>query len=173
MRGRNLTVERVGATLGARGWTLATAESCTAGLLAGALTQVAGASEWFRGGVVVYSDDLKVSLADVDRTTIAEHGAVSREVAVELACGVRVTCKADVGVGITGIAGPLGGTVEKPVGTVHIAVTGPNDTIDLRLHLEGDREMVRQETVLYAMREILRFCGVTGAVASSSEEEHR
>jgi len=157
MQGHDLTVVKIGAELKAHGMTLATAESCTAGMLAAALTQVAGASEWYRGGVVVYADDLKLSLVDVDRRTLAEFGAVSGEVALELAAGVRKTCNADFGIGITGIAGPAGGTREKPVGTVFLAIAGSGDSRQVRLMIEGDRATVRRESVLGALREILQL----------------
>jgi nicotinamide-nucleotide amidase len=132
---------RGGASAPAR--TLATAESCTGGLLAARLTDLPGASDYFKGGVVVYSNDAKVAQAGVPAELIERHGAVSAEVARALAEGARERLGADVGVGITGIAGPGGGSEEKPVGTVHIALATPTGTKDRLVHLPGDREMIR------------------------------
>jgi PncC family amidohydrolase len=162
-----LPVERIGAALKARGMTLATAESCTAGMLSAALTTVAGASQWYRGGVVVYSDDLKISLVDVDRRTLEEYGAVSSEVALELATGVRKACGADIGVGITGIAGPGGGTRAKPAGTVFLAIVGPGETHDVCLNLEGDRAEVRRKSVSSALTRILKLISESQGEESS------
>jgi len=133
----------VGYYLQMRSQTLAVAESCTGGLLAQRITSVAGSSRYFLGGAVVYSNDLKVKLADVPPLLIKEHGAVSREVAVALADGIRKRTSADIGVGITGIAGPGGGTPEKPVGLVFIAVSdGKRHDIKERTFF-GDRERIR------------------------------
>jgi nicotinamide-nucleotide amidase len=141
----------VGRLLQARGRTLATAESCTAGLLSGELTRVPGSSAWFPGGVVVYSNESKVVLAGVDRGTLEAHGAVSAEVARELADGARRACGSDVGVAVTGIAGPGGGTEEKPVGTVHVAVSDADGWTGRRLRLTGDRDLVRRRSVTAAL----------------------
>lgn len=146
----------VGAMLLRSGKTLATAESCTAGLLASAVTRVAGSSAWFRGGLVVYSDDLKRRLAGVGEETLARHGAVSAEVARELAAGARRVCEADFGIGITGIAGPGGGTAEKPVGLVHLAVADAAGVHDWRTLQFGDRELVRARTVTAALDRLRR-----------------
>jgi nicotinamide-nucleotide amidase len=134
--------------------TVATAESCTGGLLGAALTSVPGASAWYRGGLVVYSDDLKVQLAGVRTDTLATCGAVSLEVACELARGVRQRCNADLGVGITGIAGPGGGTTDKPVGTVCVAIASASEMLDWSIRLPGDREEVRQATVRFVLERI-------------------
>ena len=101
---------------------LAVAESCTGGMIAERITSVAGSSRSFLGGAVVYSNDLKTLFADIPPLMIEAHGAVSKEVAVALAENIREICKADIGVGVTGIAGPGGGTEEKPVGLVYVAV---------------------------------------------------
>jgi nicotinamide-nucleotide amidase len=129
--------------LGMRGSTLATAESCTGGLVAQRLTSVPGSSRSFLGGVVVYSDELKTSFAGVPAALIAEHGAVSREVAKSLAEGIRVRTGATYGVSITGIAGPGGGTAEKPVGLVYVAVADEKETDVVEKNLLGDRERIR------------------------------
>jgi len=138
------------------GLTLGTAESCTGGMMAGAVTDVPGSSAWFRGGVVAYSDELKVELAGVSRATLAEHGAVSAAVAVELAHGARVRCGAAVGVGITGVAGPAGGTPAKPVGLVHVAVDREGSLSERELRLGGDREAIRRRTVTSALDVVRR-----------------
>jgi nicotinamide-nucleotide amidase len=116
----------VGALLRARGATVAVAESCTGGLLSSRITDVAGSSAYFLGGGVCYTAALKTSIAGVAPALIREHGEVSEPVAVALARGIRERCGATYGIGVTGIAGPSGGTPEKPVGTVHIAVAGPS-----------------------------------------------
>jgi competence/damage-inducible protein CinA-like protein len=134
-----------------RGLTVATGESCTGGLLAGRLTARAGSSEWVLGGVVAYSNSAKQHLLDVPAAMLEEHGAVSPEVAVALADGARARFGADVGVGITGVAGPGGGTAEKPVGTVHICVAGPDGRQARALRLPGSRGSVRDRSVTMAM----------------------
>ncbi len=146
----------LGELLSERGLLCATAESCTAGLLAAALTGEPGSSRWFRGGLVVYEDDLKVRLAGVRSETLATHGAVSEAVALELAEGVRARLGADLGVGITGIAGPGGGTPDKPVGRVHLAIRLKDSAQHWKLDLSGDRNMVRRRTVAVALDRIRR-----------------
>ena len=144
--------EQVARLLLGRGWTIATAESCTGGLLAGRLTERAGSSAYVLGGLVVYADAAKVALAGVDPALIAAHGAVSTEVAEALADGARSALGADVGVGITGVAGPGGGTEEKPVGTVCFSVaTGAGDRLTRRAHLPGGRADVRDRSTTVAL----------------------
>ena len=123
---------------------LAVAESCTGGLIAERITSVAGSSRCFLGGAVVYSNDLKTLFADVPPLMIEAHGAVSKEVAVALAENIREICKADIGVGVTGIAGPGGGTEEKPVGLVFIAVSNGTKHDVVQRRFFGDRERVRR-----------------------------
>jgi len=138
--------------------TIATAESCTAGLLAGRLTERAGSSEWVLGGLVVYSNAAKRDLAGVPDELLERVGAVSAEVAAALAEGARSRLGADVGVGITGIAGPGGGTAEKPVGLVHLCVAGPSGQLPRTIVLPGSRTDVRTRSVTLAMhmlRELL------------------
>jgi nicotinamide-nucleotide amidase len=137
--------------------TIATAESCTGGLLAGRLTDLAGSSAYVLGGLVVYSNEAKTALAGVDPALIAAHGAVSVEVAEALADGARAALEADVGVGITGIAGPGGGTEDKPVGTVCFSVsTGDGARLTRRLHLPGGRFDVRDRSTTVALHMIRR-----------------
>jgi nicotinamide-nucleotide amidase len=123
--------------------TIAAAESCTGGLLAERLTRIPGSSNYFLGGVVCYSNEMKTAWTDVPPELIAAKGAVSSEVAVALAEGVRRRVGSTFGVGITGIAGPGGGSEEKPVGTVHIALAGPNGVKEKLVNLPGDREAIR------------------------------
>jgi nicotinamide-nucleotide amidase len=123
--------------------TLATAESCTGGLLAQRITSISGSSRSFLGGAIVYSNELKIDFAGVPPDLIQRHGAVSAEVAEALAQGIRRRVGATMGVGITGIAGPLGGTEEKPVGLVYIAVSYGNKTESLECHFRGDRDRIR------------------------------
>jgi PncC family amidohydrolase len=116
---------RLGRALSEREWTLAVAESCTGGLLGHRITQVAGSSGYFLGGVISYSNQAKHDLLGVEQTTLDAFGAVSRETALEMARGTRTALHADVGVSITGIAGPDGGTPDKPVGLTWIGVATP------------------------------------------------
>jgi nicotinamide-nucleotide amidase len=126
-----------------RGATLSVAESCTGGLLAQRLTSISGSSRSFLGGAVVYSNELKTEFAGVPEELIEEKGAVSREVAIALAEGIRRRCHSTYGVGVTGIAGPGGGTEEKPVGLVYIAISDGVQTEVVEKNFAGDRERVR------------------------------
>jgi nicotinamide-nucleotide amidase len=123
--------------------TIAAAESCTGGLVAERLTRIPGSSHYFLGGAVCYSNEMKTAWADVPAELMAAKGAVSAEVAVALAQGIRKRVRSTLGLGITGIAGPGGGSEEKPVGTVHVALATPNGTRDRLVHLPGDREGIR------------------------------
>lgn len=136
----------VGDLLRASHTTLTTAESCTGGLVAQRITAVAGSSDYFLGAAVTYSNELKTQMIGVPTEMIAANGAVSEPVARAMAEGVRRTLGSDWGIGITGIAGPGGGSEEKPVGTVHVAVAGPRDgQVEHRhLRLPGDRERIRR-----------------------------
>ncbi len=139
---------------------IATAESCTGGLLAARLTELAGASDYFLGGVVVYANDAKVALAGVARELIEEHGAVSAEVAQALADGARAALGADVGVGITGVAGPGGGSEQKPVGLVWLSVTlADAEPLTRSLNLPGSRADVRDRATTVAMHLLRRALG--------------
>jgi nicotinamide-nucleotide amidase len=137
--------------LGLRQATLAVAESCTGGMLAERITSVPGSSRSFLGGAVVYSDELKTAFADVPPELIAQHGAVSAEVAKALATGIRLRTGATLGVGVTGIAGPTGGTESKPIGLVHIAVSDAEKTESTERTFRGDRTRIRQWTTQQAL----------------------
>lgn len=127
-----------------RNATLAIAESCTGGLLAERITSISGSSRYFLGGAIVYSNQLKTELAGVPADMINRHGAVSREVAAALAEGIRYRCEATMGVGITGVAGPTGGTTEKPVGLVYHAVASDTGTEVVERKYPGDRKRIRR-----------------------------
>lgn len=148
--------EVVGRELSRRGQTLATAESCTAGMIASAVTDVPGSSGWFKGGLVVYDDNLKILLAGVSPGTLEMHGAVSRPVAIELAAGARERCRSDVGLAVTGIAGPSGGMPHKPVGLVHFAISDGDGTYHWSVRFSGDRRLIRERTVAYALDRLRR-----------------
>ncbi len=140
------------------GLTLATAESCTGGLIGSRLTQVPGASEAFRGGVVAYDNDVKQVALSVPGSLLSEHGAVSAEAAQAMATGVRTALAADIGIAVTGVAGPGGGTPEKPVGLVHLHVLTPSHDRGQRLEIPGDRDAVRSRAaaaVLHLLRRTL------------------
>lgn len=134
----------VGRMLVERGATVATAESCTGGLLASRITDVAGSSAYFMGGAVAYTAKVKHDVAGVDAALIAKHGEVSQEVAIALARGIRERFGTTVGVGITGIAGPGGGSEEKPVGTVHIAVAGAEGQEHRKLFWPVERKLFKR-----------------------------
>jgi nicotinamide-nucleotide amidase len=144
-------VEVVATALRERGWRLATAESCTGGLLAQRVTAFAGSSDYFLGGLVAYSNEAKTALADVPAGVIEAHGAVSAEVAEALASGARERLGAEAGIGITGVAGPTGGTPEKPVGTVYVAARTPEADGARLLRLVGDRAAIRERAVQAAL----------------------
>lgn len=139
-----------------RGMTLAAAESCTGGMLAERITSLSGSSRYFLGGAVVYSNALKTQFANVPKSLIDQHGAVSREVAAAMAEGIRKRCLASYGVGITGVAGPTGGTEQKPVGLVYIALAGEEGTQIVERNFPGDRQRVRQFSTQQALEMVRR-----------------
>jgi nicotinamide-nucleotide amidase len=151
------TAELVLRLLRERGLTLATAESCTGGLVGGRLTDVPGSSDVYVGGVVAYSNDVKERGLGVPHETLEEHGAVSPETALAMARGAREVLAADVAVSVTGIAGPDGGTDEKPVGLVHLAAVGPSGERSARLDFPGDRETIRMRAVTSALHLVRRL----------------
>jgi nicotinamide-nucleotide amidase len=143
-------------TLLDRGETLAVAESCTGGLLGATLTEGSGSSRWFRGGMIVYSNDLKIRLAGVAPGLLRRWGAVSAPVAAALAAGVRCRTKSNWGVGITGIAGPTGGLPGKPVGLVFIGVTSRRGGRVHRRIFRGNRGQIRRQACQAALELLLR-----------------
>ena len=163
----------------ARRLTLATAESCTGGLVGARLTGVAGASDVYVGGVVAYADEAKSALLGVPAETLDRHGAVSAETAAAMARGARKRLGADVAVSVTGVAGPGGGSEEKPVGLVHVHAAGPEGEEAAELRFPGDRETIRRRaavTALHLVRRLLtaRETGTdTDAVAALAQSRHR
>ena len=147
--------ERLAATLSDQGLTLATAESCTGGGLSRLLTEIPGASAFFIGGIIAYHNDVKMQLLNVPPETLTHHGAVSSQTAVTMAEAVRSRFKADLGVSITGIAGPSGGSAEKPVGLVYISVADTHRTNVKEYRFPGDRSQVREGAIAAALRLIL------------------
>jgi len=135
--------------------TVAAAESCTGGLVGHAITEVPGSSGHFRGSIVAYADGVKTALLDVPASTIAAHGAVSAQVAVAMATGVRQRAGVDLGVAVTGIAGPDGGTAEKPVGLTYVAIAGPAGTEVRRFTWSGDRSANKRAAATAALELLL------------------
>ena len=141
-----------------KGITLATAESCSGGLIAHRITNVPGSSAVFSGGIVAYANEVKMKWLGVPQNALSTYGAVSEPVALSMAEGARNGLNTDYGVAVTGIAGPDGGTKEKPVGTVYIAVAEPSGTHATRCHFSGDRAAIKAQTsemALTLLREAL------------------
>jgi nicotinamide-nucleotide amidase len=146
---------RLAALLQDKGWMLATAESCTGGMIAAACTDLSGSSNWFERGFVTYSDAAKVELLGVDPAAIATHGAVSEAVARAMAIGAVRRSRAQVSVAVTGVAGPTGGSIEKPVGTVWFGYMVDGLLSSETQRFDGDRAGVRQATVDHALAGLL------------------
>ena len=146
----------LGTALKSRGWTLALAESCTGGWVAQCITAIAGSSAWFDRGFVTYSNAAKIEILGVTENTLDQHGAVSEQTAREMALGALKHSHASITAAITGIAGPDGGTQEKPVGTVCFAWATANGYIKtVTRHLSGDREEVRRVSVKTALQGLI------------------
>lgn len=153
--------EEVGRSARAAGWRIVTAESCTAGWIAKALTDVPGSSHWIDSGYVTYSNTAKVRAVGVSARTLAEQGAVSEATVREMAQGALRAAGVEMAIAVSGIAGPDGGTAEKPVGTVWFAIStvadgGPAAVCELR-HFAGNRDQIRRQTVEHALRLALRL----------------
>jgi nicotinamide-nucleotide amidase len=151
------TAELVLSLLRRRGLTLVTAESCTGGLVAARLTDVPGSSDVFLGAIVAYADEMKAAQLGVPDDVLAEHGAVSAETAAAMARGARERLGADIAVSVTGVAGPGGGTEEKPVGLVYLHASGPMGERDLRFEFPGDRETIRTRSAVAALHLVRRL----------------
>jgi len=147
----------LGRALEKRRWLLAVAESCTGGWIAKAVTDVAGSSQWFDGGIVAYSNAAKIALLGVPGDVLAAHGAVSEEAACAMAEGARTRLAADFAVAVSGIAGPDGGSADKPVGTVHFAWAAPGGVTAARRIFAGGRETVRRLTVALALERLVEL----------------
>jgi nicotinamide-nucleotide amidase len=147
---------RLGERLAARKQMLATAESCTGGWVAQAITAIAGSSDWFERGFVTYSNEAKQEMLGVRADTLQRHGAVSEQTAREMAQGALARSKASVSVAVTGIAGPGGGSAEKPVGMVCFAWASRQSARTETLHFSGDRAAVRRQSVIHALEGVLK-----------------
>ena len=156
--------DKVGTQLLANGQMLATAESCTGGWVAQALTAIAGSSGWFDRGFVTYSNDAKQEMLGVPAETLASHGAVSEATAAAMALGALQHSRADWALSTTGIAGPSGGSPEKPVGMVCFGWAGPDGRIDVDTrHFSGSREQIRSQSVSHALEGLLMRTGTLNA----------
>jgi PncC family amidohydrolase len=147
----------VGELLRRRGLRLAVAESCTGGLIGHRLTNVAGSSTYYMGSVTAYAYEAKVRLLGVRWETLERYGAVSKETVIEMACGVRRALAADIGLSVSGIAGPGGGTPEKPVGTTWIGLGAPGVEEAWRYNWAGDRLRVKEQTAEQALRLLVEY----------------
>jgi len=157
MRDINELAAQVGSVLKSQGLVLATAESCTGGGVAQAITEIAGSSEWFECGFITYSNASKADMLDVPEALIVRYGAVSDEVAQAMAEGALANSNATITLATTGIAGPGGAVPGKPVGTICFAWAMAHRTFSERLVFQGDRHAVRQQTVAHSLAGLLRF----------------
>ena len=151
--------EQLAARLLAKGWMLSTAESCTGGLIASACTDLAGSSAWFDCGFITYSYNAKTAMLGVAAELLVQQGAVSEPVACAMALGALTRSRSRVAVAVTGVAGPAGGTADKPVGTVWFCWNVDGQITTERMHFDGDRGAVRSQTVEHALRKLLVLLG--------------
>jgi PncC family amidohydrolase len=147
----------VGELLSKRGMRLAAAESCTGGLIGHMLTNVAGASAYYMGSVIAYANEAKIRLLGVSQVTLEKYGAVSSETVIEMARGVRNTLGADIGISVSGIAGPGGGTADKPVGTVWIGLSSPQQEYSRHYLWSGDRLAVKEQSAQAALSMLVEY----------------
>ena len=156
-----LKIEKYATELGTyltqNNWFLVTAESCTGGWIAQAMTAIAGSSAWFERGFVTYSNTAKQEMLGVRAETLAKYGAVSEQVVLEMVNGAIQHSQSQVGIATSGIAGPTGGTVAKPVGTVWIAYALPDNTYAQLHHFHGDRQSIREQTVVTALQQFSSY----------------
>jgi nicotinamide-nucleotide amidase len=145
------------------GWTLATAESCTGGMIAAACTDLAGSSTWFERGFVTYSNEAKAEMLGVDAALIAQYGAVSAQVAHAMVLGALTHSHAQVALAVTGVAGPSGGSPDKPVGTVWFGWALPGLVLTEKCHFDGDRAAVRAATARHAVSKLWGLLAHNGA----------
>ncbi len=150
---------QVGTLLAKKNILLATAESCSGGGIAHAITEISGSSAWFECGFITYSNSSKSELLDIPPALIAQHGSVSEEIAAAMAEGALANCEAHVSLSTTGIAGPLGAVPGKPVGTICFAWSMNGRTVTERKLFTGDRQSVREQTVLHALKGLIVFLG--------------
>jgi nicotinamide-nucleotide amidase len=147
----------VGRMLSEKSLIISLAESCTGGLIGHRLTNVPGSSRYFQGGVVVYSNRSKIALLNVHPETLKRYGAVSSKTVEEMACGVRKTMETDLGLAVTGIAGPDGGSNEKPVGTVHIGLSSKDKVVSYRYLFRGSRNRIKSNASMMALDWVRRY----------------
>ncbi len=157
-KGETVLAHEIGKLFIKKGKTLAIAESCTGGLLSKMITDVGGSSGFFKGGIIAYADELKVKLLKVRPAVLKKHGAVSRETAHEMAENICRITGCDFGLSVTGIAGPKGGTSEKPVGTVFCAIHSRNKTMVYKYMFKGKRDSIRRQTASFILQQLLRRC---------------
>lgn len=150
-------IGKIGEILTRQGWYLATAESCTGGLVAHLLTNVSGSSRWFAGGLIAYSNQFKENLLGVSQQVLQDQGAVSKDVVESMAVGVTSTCNAQVGVALSGIAGPTGGSPQKPVGTVWIGWSLPGKVSSAQFNFSGNRLQVKEQSAYQAIEGLLEM----------------
>ena len=163
-----MIAEEVGRLLRSKGLTVSVAESCTGGRLGNMLTDVPGSSDYFLGGVISYSNDAKLSLLGVNSKTLKVKGAVSEEVAIQMAAGARTKLGADIGIGITGIAGPAGGTPAKPVGLVYVAVSSLVSSECSRNVFRGSRSSIKDQSARKALEMLGEFLKKTEQAQSTA-----
>lgn len=156
-----MLAEEVGRLLRLKGLTVSVAESCTGGRLGDMLTDVSGSSDYFLGGVISYSNDAKISLLGVNSKTLKVKGAVSEEVAIQMAAGARTKLGADIGIGITGIAGPAGGSATKPVGLVYVAVSSTTSSECSKNLFRGSRSSIKDQSARKALEMLGEFLDKT------------
>lgn len=149
---------RIGRVVRERGWRIATAESCTGGLISHIITNMPGCSDYFDRGYVCYSNQAKEDMLGVPASMVAEHGAVSAQVALAMAQGARKRAGVDLAIAVTGIAGPGGGSAAKPVGLVYIAVSGQDGNEVKRFHFDGGRLEIKEKTAAAALEMLEAFC---------------
>ena len=167
-------IELVAQYLQERHWRLATAESCTGGLIAKSLTDMAGSSAWFEGGLVTYSNASKIAWLGVAAETLAVFGAVSEEVACEMVEGLLHHSQADLAVAVTGIAGPSGGSAEKPVGTICLAWAQRGQSIhSSTYYLHGDRQQNRIQAATIALMRLIECCESSGTISGAVESARK
>jgi len=151
-------LENIGNLLREKGWTISVAESCTGGLIGSLLTSVPGSSDYFLGGIIAYSDKIKIGVLSISALTLRKFGAVSEEVVGEMASGIKKLIKTDVGIAVSGIAGPTGGSEKKPVGTIALGVDIPGKIITNIVHFEGERNRIKEKAgikVLEMLKKLL------------------
>ena len=151
------TLKKVSEFLKQKNLTIATAESCTGGLIAHSLTNISGSSDYFKRGIVSYSNESKIELLDISEELLIKYGAVSIQVAQAMAEGVRIKSNVDIGISTTGIAGPTGGTNEKPVGLVYISISTSDETMVQKFQFLGDRLQNKERTCNAALQMLLNI----------------